>query len=82
MSRINIIRAWKDEAYRMSLSEEERAQLPGNPAGAMDLNAAELSAVAGGMMPIESGIGTCTVRAGLCCSSGSTCDTSSTGGCG
>lgn len=33
MSTQNIIRAWKDESYRSSLSEAERAALPPNPAG-------------------------------------------------
>ena len=33
MSKIDIIRAWKDEAYRQSLSEAERTRLPENPAG-------------------------------------------------
>ena len=33
MSTANIIRAWKDESYRSSLSEAELAALPANPAG-------------------------------------------------
>jgi len=33
MRDIDIIRAWKDEAYRDGLSEEERKLLPANPAG-------------------------------------------------
>ena len=37
MSTSDVIRAWKDEAYRLSLSEEERALLPENPAGEMEL---------------------------------------------
>ena len=48
MSYENIIRAWKDEDYRMSLSEEERAQLPENPAGLIELMDAEMSMVGGG----------------------------------
>jgi len=47
MSRIDIIRAWKDEAYRQSLSEAERAQLPANPAGAVDLTEAEAATIEG-----------------------------------
>lgn len=48
MSKREIIRAWKDEAYRSSLSEEERAQLPENPAGAIELREDELANAAGG----------------------------------
>lgn len=48
MSHENIIRAWKDAEYRMSLSEEERAQLPENPAGLIELIDAQMSMVGGG----------------------------------
>jgi mersacidin/lichenicidin family type 2 lantibiotic len=48
MSHEDIIRAWKDPEYRMSLSEEERAQLPEHPAGLIELTDAEMEAVAGG----------------------------------
>jgi mersacidin/lichenicidin family type 2 lantibiotic len=43
-----IIRAWKDEPYRLSLSDAERAALPANPAGFIELNDAQLEAAAGG----------------------------------
>jgi len=36
MKNLDIIRAWKDEAYRASLSKEERAMLPENPAGELE----------------------------------------------
>ena len=49
MSKIDIIRAWKDETYRNSLSAEQRAALPANPAGAIELTEAELDAVVGGV---------------------------------
>jgi mersacidin/lichenicidin family type 2 lantibiotic len=35
MSKQDIIHAWKDAAYRDSLSAAERAALPDNPAGAL-----------------------------------------------
>jgi mersacidin/lichenicidin family type 2 lantibiotic len=54
MSVENIIRAWKDEHFRNSLSDAERALLPDNPAGLIDLTAAELDAVVGGMLPPSS----------------------------
>ncbi len=48
MQEKNIIRAWKDEEYRQSLSEDERALLPPHPAGIIELTDRELGAVAGG----------------------------------
>jgi mersacidin/lichenicidin family type 2 lantibiotic len=42
-----VIRAWKDEEYRLSLSETERAFLPAHPAGLLELNEAELEGAAG-----------------------------------
>jgi mersacidin/lichenicidin family type 2 lantibiotic len=48
MSNNHIIRAWKDSNYRNSLSEAERAALPPNPAGFIELTDAELNGVAGG----------------------------------
>jgi len=50
MSKANIIRAWKDEAFRLSLSAEQRAALPANPAGAIELADAQLDNVAGGVV--------------------------------
>jgi mersacidin/lichenicidin family type 2 lantibiotic len=48
MSRSQIIRAWKDQEYRRSLSNAERAVLPAHPAGTVeDLTDAELGAVVG-----------------------------------
>jgi mersacidin/lichenicidin family type 2 lantibiotic len=49
MSNETIIRAWKDEAFRESLSEAERALLPEHPVGLIDLADAELEQVAGGL---------------------------------
>ena len=46
--QIDIIRAWKDEAYRQSLSEEERRTLPESPVGDIELTDADLEAVYGG----------------------------------
>jgi mersacidin/lichenicidin family type 2 lantibiotic len=46
----NIVRAWKDPAYRNSLSESERAALPANPAGSIELSDADLMHVAGGFI--------------------------------
>src|SRR5262249_32970528 len=54
MSKPQIIRAWKDQAYRRNLSKAERAALPEHPAGRLDLDAltaAELAGIAGGHYP-------------------------------
>jgi mersacidin/lichenicidin family type 2 lantibiotic len=51
MSRFNIVRAWKDAEYRRSLSEAERALLPDNPAGFIDLTDDDLDSIAGGLPP-------------------------------
>jgi mersacidin/lichenicidin family type 2 lantibiotic len=47
MNAIDIIRAWKDKEYRDSLTAEQRAALPENPAGLEELSEAELGEVAG-----------------------------------
>ena len=52
MSDLDVIRAWKDEVYRNSLSADEQALLPANPAGAMELTDDELKGVDGGSTPI------------------------------
>ena len=45
--KFDIIRAWKDESYRSSLSSQEQAMLPENPAGALELGDAELETIQG-----------------------------------
>ena len=44
MTTSQIIRAWKDEEYRLSLTDAERSLLPGNPVGAIELTTPDLSA--------------------------------------
>lgn len=48
ISDIDVVRAWKDEEYRNSLSELQRSQLPENPAGMTELVDKEIDAVLGG----------------------------------
>jgi mersacidin/lichenicidin family type 2 lantibiotic len=48
MEKPDIVRAWKDEEYRLGLSEAQRALLPANPAGIIQLEDADLDRVAGG----------------------------------
>jgi mersacidin/lichenicidin family type 2 lantibiotic len=52
MSHLDIIRAWKDEEYRSSLSDAERILLPDHPAGLIELTKAELDKVTGGAKPV------------------------------
>lgn len=47
MTQDQIIRAWKDPEYRRSLSDAERAALPENPAGLMELSDEQLDGAAG-----------------------------------
>ena len=47
-TNIDIERAWKDEEYRNSLTPEQLARIPTNPAGEAELNEAELDEVTGG----------------------------------
>ena len=51
MSKKDVVRAWKDAEYRNSLTAEELAALPENPAGATELPDAELENAAGGAVP-------------------------------
>jgi len=48
MNAFDIIRAWKDEAYRGSLSAAQLAALPANPAGMVELAETDLDIVVGG----------------------------------
>jgi mersacidin/lichenicidin family type 2 lantibiotic len=47
-NKVDVVRAWKDEAYRASLTAEERSLIPENPAGVVELSDAELEGIAGG----------------------------------
>jgi mersacidin/lichenicidin family type 2 lantibiotic len=65
MSTETIIRAWKDEEYRASLSEAERALLPDHPAGLIELADTDLDQVTGGLHRPQTGptcLQTCTVK--------------------
>lgn len=42
MTQLDIIRAWKDEDYRNSLSMTDQALLPSNPVGMIELSDDEL----------------------------------------
>ena len=48
MSKLDIVRAWKDEDYFNRLSDSERSQLPANPAGVIEINDQDLLQAEGG----------------------------------
>lgn len=48
MSPVDIIRAWKDDAFRNSLSPTQQLQLPANPAGLVELSDEDMLTVSGG----------------------------------
>jgi len=59
MSKQKIIRAWKDDAYRQSLSAAERAMIPGHPAGEIEVPEEQLAGVAGGYNTFQYSICVC-----------------------
>ncbi len=65
MRKVDILRAWKDPLYRLSLSEAERARLPEHPAAPIDLRDEDLGSALGGDGP------TCTTT--VCCTYCLTC---------
>ena len=80
MSIKNIIRAWKDEDYRLSLSEAERALLPEHPAGLIELSGAEMDGVNGGVRTfVASTARYCRGHPNLACGSPSASATSPRG---
>jgi len=48
MSKLDIVRAWKDEEYFNRLSASERLLLPENPAGVVELTDQDLQQAEGG----------------------------------
>lgn len=89
MSKLDIIRAWKDEEYRNSLSDAERARLPPSPAGLSELAGAALAEINGGGRAAMAGLGlqaqpvavaqTITSTIDICCSTGDLpCDSGTT----
>lgn len=69
---IDIVRAWRDEEYRNSLSEAERQSLPANPAGIAAVDDAALRSVSGGAVT-KSVDPTCTTFVGSCVKPGQQC---------
>ena len=47
MSKLDVVRAWKDEEYFSGLSESERSRLPGDPASMTELTDDDLCCAEG-----------------------------------
>ena len=45
---VDVIRAWKDEDYYLSLREDQRQALPANPAALIEISDDDLRNVSGG----------------------------------
>jgi mersacidin/lichenicidin family type 2 lantibiotic len=41
MPTLEVVRAWKDEQYRETLTEEQQAEMPEHPAGAIEFEEPE-----------------------------------------
>lgn len=67
MTDSRIIRSWKDDAFRLTLNDTERASLPSSPVGAIELDDADLADMAGGA---EAGL-----TQGTVCATGFACVT-------
>jgi len=55
MSKLDIIRAWKDEEYCESLSDTDKSRLPQNPAGVIELTDQDMGHVDGGTISYPGG---------------------------
>jgi mersacidin/lichenicidin family type 2 lantibiotic len=48
MSTLQIVRAWKDQTYRRSLTKEQLADLPAHPAGEIEFESGAVAAKTNG----------------------------------
>jgi mersacidin/lichenicidin family type 2 lantibiotic len=55
--KLDVVRAWKDDAYRQGLSHEQLSQLPENPAGEFELAEDDLQYIYGGGKGVVRGVG-------------------------
>lgn len=60
MKKKQILEAWRDEEYYLSLSEEERARVPEHPSGILDVEDDILGTITGGCGTIKYTSGYCT----------------------
>ncbi len=80
MSPLDIIRAWKSEEVRNSLTAAQRANMPTNPAGLIELTEAQLEIVAGGAVKTQKGSGGGCGTGGMCSKKGGCGTGAGTGG--
>ncbi|WP_076606333.1 mersacidin/lichenicidin family type 2 lantibiotic [Cystobacter fuscus] len=52
-----VIQVWKDEDFRLSMTEEERARFPDNPAGLLELTDEALDALVHGAAGVNASCG-------------------------
>ena len=74
MSMQEIIRAWKDEHYRKTLSEDELRSLPENPAGQIELDLPDLLQANGGHTFFWFTGGCCTQTQNTCSTACVSCE--------
>ncbi|MDF5720225.1 MAG: mersacidin/lichenicidin family type 2 lantibiotic [Rhizonema sp. PD37] len=65
---IDIVRAWKDEEYRNSLSDTKLAQLPQNPAGLIELTDFDMRSIMGGLQQAQARMANTGTGSGAGCS--------------
>lgn len=63
---VDMARAFRDEEYFLSLSDEERASLGAHPSDLIDLSPAGLREVAGGVATRSSAVDTCSAACSPC----------------
>jgi mersacidin/lichenicidin family type 2 lantibiotic len=71
MNKIDVVRAWRDEEYRSSLTPEQLANLPESPAGLATVDDLALRSITGAAttMPVRF----CTTVAASCTKPGQQC---------
>ncbi len=69
--KLDVVRAWRDEEYRNSLSAAERASLPENPAGVATVDESALRSVTGGAL--SKIVKPCTTVVSSCVKPGQEC---------
>ena len=66
--KLDVVRAWKDEVYYNSLTEQERATLPESPVGAIELGDDDLDFVVGAFIINSFSFVNCNLTVDILCS--------------